>query len=97
VRHAQGGGNRWLKVRAVGTRSNAAGIGARIVVEGAGTRQIREIEGGKGTTSQHSMVAFFGLGREADPVDVEVRFLGGGSVLLEDVGVDQLVTVIEPR
>jgi hypothetical protein len=89
--------NHWLSVRAVGTRSNAAGIGARIVVDAGGRRQMREIEGGKGTTSQHSLVAFFGLGSRSDPVDVEVRFLGGETATLRDVGVDQLITVIEPE
>lgn len=91
-----GGGPHWLAVRCRGTRSNAAGIGARVTVASGARRQMREIEGGKGTTSQHSMVAFFGLGPRASEVDVEVRFLGGEVVLLEDVGVDQLVTVIEP-
>lgn len=92
-----GWGNHWLEVRAVGTRSNAAAIGARITVEGEGLRQVREVQGGKGTTSQHSMVAFFGLGRRSGAVDVEVRFLGGGVARLEGVVVDQLVTVVEPE
>jgi tetratricopeptide (TPR) repeat protein len=87
----------WLEVRTVGTVSNAAGIGARIIVRSGSLRQIREVEGGKGTTSQHSMVAFFGLGREPGPVDVEVRFLGGGVVDLRGVDVDQRITVVEPK
>ena len=92
----RGARNHWLAVRAVGTRSNAAGIGARITVSGGGRRQIREVEGGKGTTSQHSLTTFFGLGRRARPVDVEVRFLGGGIVRLRGVAVDQRITVVEP-
>jgi tetratricopeptide (TPR) repeat protein len=95
--HERETANHWLEVRGVGTRSNAAGIGARIAVESGGVRQMREVEGGKGTTSQHSMVAFFGLGRALGPVDIEVRFLGGGVARLEGVDVDQRVTVIEPK
>lgn len=89
--------NHWLSVRPVGTRSNAAAIGARVTVTRGRTRQIREIEGGKGTTSQHSLCAFFGLGPRAGAVDVEVAFLGGAKVVLEDVTTDRVISVVEPK
>ncbi len=88
--------NHWLAVKAVGTRSNASGIGARITVTRGKNAQIREVQGGKGTTSQHSLTAFFGLGDWGRPVDVEVRFLGGETVRLEGVEVDRLHVVAEP-
>ncbi len=86
----------WLEVKCVGSRSNAAGIGARVVARSGRTTQLREIEGGKGTTSQHAMIAHFGLGGRGGPVGLEVRFLGGATVVLEDVAVDRLVTIVEP-
>ena len=92
-----GGSRHWLAVRCRGTGSNAAGIGARVRVKSGSRTQIREVQGGKGTTSQHAMTAFFGLGPRGRTVDVEVRFLGGAAVVLEDVGVDQIITVVEPR
>ncbi|RKX63787.1 MAG: hypothetical protein DRP42_07225, partial [Tenericutes bacterium] len=46
-------------------------------------------------TSQHSLTAFFGLGADDGPVDVEVRFLGGDTVTLSDVDVDQRLVVRE--
>jgi len=88
-------GNHTLLVRAVGTTSNASGIGARVTVKGAKGAQIREVQGGKGTTSQHSLSVFFGLGSDRGPVDVEVRFLGGATVVLEDVDVDRQIVVRE--
>lgn len=90
------GRSHWLAVRCVGSGSNAAGIGARVTVRSGRITQMREIEGGKGTTSQHSMTAHFGLGRRDDPVEVEVRFLGGETVDLEGVEVDRMVIVVEP-
>ena len=87
--------NHSLLVRAVGTASNTSGIGARVKVASARGAQIREVQGGKGTTSQHSMTAFFGLGSDEGPVDVEVRFLGGATVVVEDVEVDQRVVIRE--
>jgi hypothetical protein len=82
-------------VKVEGTSSNACGIGARVKVTGSLGEQIREIQGGKGTTSQHSMTAFFGLGSDEGPVSVEVRFLGGRTIVLDNVDVDQAVVVRE--
>ena len=94
--HARGGRrNHTLLVRVVGTASNASGIGARVKVTGVKGAQIREVQGGKGTTSQHSLSVFFGLGSDEGPVDVEVRFLGGATVVLEDVEADQRIVVRE--
>lgn len=94
-----GGGrlNHWLEVVVKGTESNAAGIGARVTVTQDGRSQIREIEGGKGTTSQHSLTAFFGLGGSSEPVDVEVRFLGGGVAAATGQGVDRRLVIVEER
>lgn len=93
---SRGPGNHWLGVKVVGTCSNSAGIGARIKVTSGWRTRIREVQGGKGTTSQHSLTAHFGLGRRGRSVDVEVAFLGGKTVVLEDVEVDQMIVVMEP-
>ncbi len=95
-RHGDGNPNHWIAVKAVGTGTNASGIGARIAVKRGERIQIREVEGGKGTTSQHSLTAFFGLGDWGRPVDVEVRFLGGETVVLEGIEPDRVIAVIEP-
>ncbi|MBE0565598.1 MAG: VCBS repeat-containing protein [Krumholzibacteria bacterium] len=55
----------WLQVKLEGTRSNRAGIGARVRVVAGGSSQIREISGGSGYCSQDAMVASFGLGAAA--------------------------------
>ncbi|MBD3348707.1 MAG: hypothetical protein GF400_05885 [Candidatus Eisenbacteria bacterium] len=96
VTERQGGSRHWLEVRCQGSLSNATCIGARVTVRSGGRTQIREISGGKGTTSQPSMIAHFGLGGRDDPVSVEVRFPRGQKVVLEDVDPDQIVTVVEP-
>ncbi|MHC4778137.1 MAG: FG-GAP-like repeat-containing protein [Planctomycetota bacterium] len=72
----RGNGNRWLRVRVVGgPRSNRAAIGARVSIRyGGGMGQIREIKGGRGTTSQDSLTAHFGLGDYSGVVEVTVRF-----------------------
>jgi hypothetical protein len=88
-------GNNWLEVRVIGKRFNRAGIGARVIVTQGKMRQIREVEGGKGTMSQNSLVQHFGLGSSSVPVTVEVRFGPKNRVMLKNVKPDQLITVEE--
>ncbi len=88
--------NHWLKVKVVGTKSNAAGIGARITVQQGKKRWTREVEGGKGTTNQNSLIQHFGLGKSNQPVTVEVKFSPNSSVIFKNISPDQMVTVTEP-
>jgi tetratricopeptide (TPR) repeat protein len=85
----------WIQVKAIGTQSNKSAIGARVTVEQANHRQMREIEGGKGTTSQNSLIAHFGLGNEELPVRISVRFPSGNTKVLENVKLDQRIEVLE--
>jgi hypothetical protein len=88
-------GNNWLEVRVTGKKFNRAGIGARVIVTQGESRQIREVEGGKGTTSQNSLVQHFGLGRFDNPVTVEVRFGPKSRKVVKGVSPNQLLTVTE--
>ena len=55
---------------------------------------IREVEGDKGTMSQNSLIQHFGLGKDARPVTIQVRFAPGRIATLKNVKPDQLITVI---
>ncbi len=88
-------GNHWLRVRVIGTKSNAAGIGARITVTQGKRRYIREVEGGKGTTSQNSLIQHFGLGKSNRPVTVEVRFGPHSRKIISNVKPNQIITITE--
>ncbi len=89
-------GNYWLQVTVVGSKANRTGIGCRVIVlQANGRRQIREVEGGHGTTSQNSLVQHFGLGKDNRPVTVEVRFSPNSSRRIKDVRPNQLVVVTE--
>jgi len=90
-------GNNWLEVRVIGRTANRAGIGARVTVTQGKNRQIREVEGGKGTMSQNSLVQHFGLGRSDTPVTVEVRFGPKSRVVVKGVRPNQLITVSEQK
>lgn len=91
----EGNENNYLEIEVTGRESNSCGIGARITVKQKDDTQIREVQGGKGTTSQNSFVQFFGFGDNVGPVDIEVRFLNGTKKYLSGISLNQRITVKE--
>lgn len=94
----EGNDNHWLHVRVIGRDSNRMGIGTRITIfapSSLSPKQIREVEGGKGSGSQHSLPVEFGLGKYNGPVDMEIRFPSGRLKIIKDVQPDQMVVVEE--
>ena len=85
----------WLQIRLRGTKTNRDGVGAHVKVVAGDLVQIDEVHSGRGYQSHYGTRLHFGLG-ERDSVDrVEVRWIGGGVDVREDVGVDRLLTVTE--
>ena len=92
------GSNHWLEVRAAGTTSDRDGCGATVEVEGRGPIMQRTVPCGSGSTgSANQPIAHFGLGStRPETVKVSVRWPTGRTQTLDDVAVDQLITVEEP-
>lgn len=67
-RNDQQSGNRSIRFRLVGTRSNRDGIGASIHIYHGGISQMRTIRSGSSYLSQSEIAAMFGVGA-ADTVD----------------------------
>jgi len=87
----------WLQVRLGGTKTNRDGVGARVEVLAGDLRQVDEIHSGRGYQSHFGSRLHFGLGQR-DRVDrLAVHWIGGGVDVLEDVGVDRLITITEGR
>ena len=87
--------NRWLQVRLQGTKTNRDGVGARVKVVAGDLTLIDEVHSGRGYQSDYGKRLHFGLGKR-DRVDrIEVRWIGGGVDVIENVPVDRLVTVTE--
>jgi len=92
-----GSKNHWLQVRLQGVKTNRDGVGARIRVVAGDLTQIDEVHSGRSYQSHWGSRLHFGLGGH-DRVDrIEVRWIGGGADILENVRVDQLLTIIEGR
>lgn len=91
-----GNGGHWLQVQLVGTRSNRDGIGARLVLEAGGRKQIREIQSGTSFLGQNSLVAHFGLADSGSVERLLVRWPSGVSQRLTNLQINQKITVTEP-
>jgi hypothetical protein len=94
-------GNNWIKVKAIGTKSNRSGIGARVTCtvtmpgETKPHRQIDEIRSGGGYFSQSDLRVHFGLGK-AEKVDLlEIRWPSGQVDTMKSVDANQVVHVKE--
>ncbi len=90
------GGNNWITIRAIGTKSNRSGIGARIkcVVEGHHP-QIEEVRSGGSYYSQNDLRVHFGLGNAEKLKTLEVRWPSGQADTLNDVPVNRIIHVKE--
>jgi len=85
----------WLSIRAVGTRSNAQGLGARVAIDTPEGRQVREINNAVSYLSTRDARLHFGLGRAAAATRIEVRWPSGQVQTLTDVAADQVLVVRE--
>jgi hypothetical protein len=89
--------NHWLQIRLQGTKTNRDGIGARVTVVAGDLTQIDEVHSGRSYQSDFGKRLHFGLGTRAKIDEVRVKWIGGGTEVIRDVGVDRLVTVVEGR
>ena len=91
----------WIKVRAIGSKSNRSGIGARLKCvtrppgETAPHQQIDEVRSGGGYISQNDLRVHFGIGRAEKVELLEVRWPSGQVDTLKDVPANQVVHVKE--
>jgi enediyne biosynthesis protein E4 len=70
-------GNHWVAFRLERAGKNRFCIGARLLLDAGGRRQVREVRSGGSYLSQSDLLAHFGLGRYGGPLDLEVRMPGG--------------------
>lgn len=87
--------NNWLKLDLVGTESNRDGIGSTIEVSANGVVQYAYTHCGEGYLSQNSSSKIFGLGTNSVADYVKVTWLSGTVDVLNDVDVNQQVTIVE--
>lgn len=97
LKNNNSGGNQWLVIKAIGTRSNRSAIGAKISVTAGGLRQVREVLSGSSYLSQSDLRQHFGLGKAQQADEVEIRWPSGHIERLSKISPNQFITVQEGR
>lgn len=93
-------GRNWIKIRTVGTKSNRAGIGARILIttqyepQAKPFVQIDEVRSGGSYFSQNDLRIHFGLDRAAK-ADVEIHWPSGAVDKLPALAANNLYVIQE--
>jgi hypothetical protein len=93
----------WLQVRLRGVKTNRDGVGAHVKVKagdpsagsGGTLNLLDEVHSGRGYQSHYGMRLHFGLGNRTKVDRIEVRWIGGGVDIFENIAVDQLITLTE--
>lgn len=88
-------GNHWLQVQLRGARTNRDGVGARVTVVAGDRQWVDEVHSGRGYQGHFGSRLHFGLGSRSRVDRVEVRWLGGGTNVVESPSPDRLVSVTE--
>lgn len=90
-----GNSNHWIELDLVGTTSNKEAIGSSALVTAGGLTQLREAGGGTHYMAQNFRRLHFGLGAASTVDRVEVIWPDGQHQILDDVPVDQVLTVVQ--
>ena len=100
LRNENGNQNDLLRVRAVGTRSNRDGIGAKITLKTAkGAKLFNMVKTGSSYCSQSELPLVFGLGPPEDGknLTLEIAWPSGGRDTITDIKPNQSITVQEGK
>ncbi|HTA23131.1 MAG TPA: CRTAC1 family protein [Terriglobales bacterium] len=93
----EGGRNKSLRVKLVGTKSNRDGIGAVVRVTSAKDTQWQMVHSGSSYLSQSELVLTFGLRAAVQADSVEVQWPSGKVDKLANVAASQTITVQEGK
>ena len=87
-------GNKWIKIKCVGTKSNRSAIGARVYCVTGKRRQMDEVRSGGSYISQNDLRVHFGLGK-LETADIEIRWPSGLVQKLPGLAANKIYTVVE--
>ncbi|MGH9838679.1 MAG: CRTAC1 family protein [Blastocatellia bacterium] len=95
MRNDGGNRNHWIAVKARGRQSNRFGVGAKVLVETEGRKQVKEIGAAGSYLSSSDLRLYFGLGGEQKLKRLEIIWPGGGKQTLTGVAADQTLLLDE--
>ena len=88
-----GSGN-WINLKLIGSVSNRAAIGTRVLLKAGMYHQIREVQSGSSYLSQNDLRLHFGVGTQ-EMVELEIQWQNGTVQRFEEVGVNRFLKIVE--
>jgi hypothetical protein len=89
--------NHRVLFRLVGTKSNKAAIGARVIVSTASMEQMDEVRGGGSYLSCNDQRLHFGLGRDPIMKRIQIQWPSGLKEEMKDISADAIYTIVEGK
>lgn len=96
LRNNKGNQNNWITLNLVGTTSNRDGIGSRVKITSGGKVQTAQKKSTSGYLSQNDPRMHFGLAKNEIVDRIEIKWPSGKIQVLNNVKVNQILTVKEP-
>jgi hypothetical protein len=96
-RNDQAGGNKSIRIRLVGTRSNRDAIGARVRIFHGETSQSRRVKGGSSYLSQSELPVTFGLGKREKIDRLVIDWPSGGTEEHKNLAAGRAYECVESR
>lgn len=87
--------NHAVLFRLIGTKSNKAAIGARVIVDTGDFKQMSEVQSGSSYLSQNDLRLHFGLGTHATINQVQILWPSGRKENFSNLAADQIYTFVE--
>jgi hypothetical protein len=87
--------NHWVGLKAVGTKSNRDGIGARVTLKVGARVLVDEVRSGSSYDSNNDMRIHFGLGTATKIDWVQIRWPSGLTERFENISMDAIHTLQE--
>ena len=84
----------WLNIKLVGTVTNRAAIGTRVLIRAGEHSQVREVRSGSSYLSQNDLRLHFGVGA-VESVALEIRWQSGIVQKFSEVPVNQFLKIVE--
>jgi hypothetical protein len=87
----------WLQLQLAGAAGNPEAIGAHVTLTTKSGRQARQVGSHEGAYLSHGHYRlYFGLGDETAPLSLDIQWPDGTRQTLEDVAINQRLTIKQP-
>ena len=88
-------GNHWIEIDLQGTLSNADAVGAKVILEWNGMKQVQVVTGGMGFSSQNEHRLHFGIGKSTKVDHITINWPSGKQTVINNPEIDKLLIVKE--